>query len=516
LLDADEQALFARLAVFSGGCTFEAAEAVCGEAGDLALDVLDGLDSLTQKSLLRPEDGAGSEQRFTMLETIREYGLERLDATGDSDPVRSAHANYFLTLAETAEPQLTSSEQVTWLNRLSAEHDNFRSALGWLEQGDGAETRLRIVAALWRFWWMRGHLAEGRSWLERALSEADGLPPAVHAQALSGAGILAESQGDYELATAFHEQALRLWRELGDQFGIASSLTNLGIIADALGDNDRATDLHTQALMLWRALDDALGTAGSLNELGSMAINRGDYKAAEDLLTQSLHLTRGSGEVYALGTVLETLGVLAFHMEDYDRADSLYQESMDLWRELDDSRMIAHSLANLGEAKHHRGDLLGAEALYLESLSIFRELGEKLGTAFTLYQLGKAALVQMDGVKAATYFMESLVLRQQVGEKSAVIESLEGMACAACVRGKCSLGVRLFGAAEALRGAIGTPLAATYAKQRDSFLAGARGSLGQDVFNHEWTQGSALSIDQAITEAMAGASPLSLTGLMTG
>ncbi len=172
LLDPGEQALFAHLAVFSGGCTFEAAEAVCGAAGALQLDVLDGLDSLTQKSLLRPEDGADGETRFTMLETIREYGLERLDATGHAETVRRAHADYFVTLAEAAEPQLTGADQVDWLNRLGAEHDNFRSAMGWLEQGSEIETRLRIAAALWRFWWMRGHLAEGRGWLERALAEA--------------------------------------------------------------------------------------------------------------------------------------------------------------------------------------------------------------------------------------------------------------------------------------------------------------------------------------------------------
>ena len=203
LLDPDEQALFARLAVFSGGCTFEAAEAVCGDAGDLALDVLDGLDSLTQKSLLRPEDGADGESRFTMLETIREYGLERLDATGDADTVRRAHADYFLTLAETAEPQLTSSDQVAWLNRLGAEHDNFRSALGWLEQGDEVDTRLRIVAALWRFWWMRGHSAEGRGWLDRALANADAAPLASSGRGLTEApASRPESQGDYERAAS--------------------------------------------------------------------------------------------------------------------------------------------------------------------------------------------------------------------------------------------------------------------------------------------------------------------------
>jgi predicted ATPase/class 3 adenylate cyclase len=503
LLDPAEQALFARLAVFSGGCTLEAAEAICGASGEFALDILDGLDSLTQKSLLRPEDGAGGELRFTMLETIREYGLERLDATDEAEAVRRSHAGFFLVVAETAEPQLTSSEQVDWLNRLGAELDNFRSALGWLEDIHEVETRLRIAAALWRFWWMRGHLAEGRGWLERVLTEGDDLPPAVHARALSGAGILAESQGDYGRAKVLHEKALSLWCDIEDQIGIASSLTSLAINADALGDDDRATDLHTQALMLWRELDDELGIAGSLNELGSLSIKRGEYKAAEDLLTQSLELTRRSGEVSALGTVLETLGVLAFHMEDYDRAIALYQESLNVWRELDDSRMIAYGLANTGEAKRHQGDLVRAETMFQESLSLFRELGDKPGTAFTLYHLGKLALMRHDAATAASRFKESLVLRQDVGERSAVVESLEGLAQAASESGRVALGVRLFSAAEAARLAMGAaPSESSNAEERDQFLAAAHCALDQNAFDREWAHGKTLSVDQAVAEAM--------------
>jgi len=516
LLDADEQTLFARLAVFSGGCTLEAAETVCSGSGDLALDVLDGLDSLTQKSLLRPEDSAGGEPRFTMLETIREFALERLDGMDDANTVRRAHADYFMTLAQTAEPHLTSPDQAAWLNRLSAEHDNVRSALGWLEQGGEAETRLRIAAALWRFWWMRGHLTEGRGWLARALSTADDLPSTVRGKALSGAGILAESQGDYEPAIALHEKAMDLWRQMGDQFGIASSLTNLGIIAQILGDSDRAADLHEQALALWRELDDELGMASSLNELGSLSIDRGQYEAAEELLTQSLELTRRSGEASSLGTVLETLGILAFRMGDYDKAVNLYQESMELWRELDDSRMIAHGLANLGEAKHHQGDLVQAETMYQESLSLFRELGDKLGTAFALYQLGKLALIQNDPGKATARFKESLVLRQDVGEKSAVIESLEGLAGAACVAGNVRLGVRLFAAGEALRLAIGAPLSVSYGEERDRFLARARHTLGEAVFTREWAQGGTLSLDTALDEVTTGDYSPTRASLRTG
>lgn len=492
-----------RLAVFSGGCTFEAAEAVCGASGDLELDVLDGLDSLTQKSLLRPEDGADGASRLSMLETIREYGLERLEAIGDADIVRRAHADYFVVLAETAEPQLTTSEQVTWLNRLGAEHDNFRSALGWLEQENGSETRLRIVAALWRFWWMRGHLAEGRGWLQRALDEADGLPDALQAQAFSGAGILAESQGDYEPAIALHEKALDIWRSIGDQIGIAFSLTNLGMVADALGDFDRANGLHTQALKIWREIGDELGIASSLNELGTLAINRGDYEIAENLLSESLMLCRKSGDASAVGSVLESLGILAFSREDYEQAARFHEESLGVWRELHDLRMIAHTLGNLGEVKHHQGGLEEAEASHQEALSIFRELGDKGGMAFALAQLGKVSLARNDVNRADTLFTESLALRVQVGDKPAIVETLEGLAAVACERGETAAGVRLFGSTEQLRRSLGTPLPASYMRERELTLAAARASLGGPTFRHEWDRGRAMSLSQAISEANA-------------
>ena len=502
LLRADEQALFARLAVFSGGCTFEAAEAVCDASGDLALDVLDGLDSLTQKSLLRPEEGADGEPRFTMLETIREFGLERLDATGDAETMRRTHVDYFLLLAEEAEPQLRSPDQIIWLNRLGTEHDNFRSALGWLEHGGGLETRLRLVAALWRFWWMRGHLTEGRGWLDRALDEADGLPPAVLAKALSGAGILAESQGDYEPAILLHEKALGLWSSIEDQFGIASAFTNLGIVADVFGDYDRATDLHTRALAIWRELDDDLGIAGSLNELGKLAINRGDYEAAEDLLSQSLAICRASGDASAVGSVLERLGGLAFYREDYDQAARFHEESLDVWRELHDSRMIAQTLVNLGEVVHHQGGLDRAEESYQEALLLFRELGDKGGIAFALTQLGKLVLSRNDVQRAMTLLAESLELRVQAGDKSAIVETLEGLAAVACARGD-PAGVRIFAATEALRLALGAPLPASYGVERESTLAGARVTLGDTTYGQEWNRGRALSLDQAISEVKA-------------
>jgi predicted ATPase/class 3 adenylate cyclase len=501
LLDEAEQSLFACLAIFAGGCTLEAAERIGEGTGTTALDVLDGLDSLVQKSLLRQEDGADGEVRFSMLETIREYGRERLDASGDAETVAHAHAGFYVSLAEEAEPQLTGPQQGEWLDRLETEHDNLRAALDWLAHPGEEETQLRLAAALWRFWWMRGYLSEGRRWLNRILTAADGLPAAARAKALSGAGILAEAQGDYEHATVLHEQALALSRQIGDRRGIAASLTDLGIVARFRGDHPLASQLHEEALTLWRELRDDRGMASSFHELGRLALDRGDYRGASTLLEQSLALCRAAGEASALGSILESLGMLAFYEEDYERAVTLYEESLAVWRSLDDSRMIGHALANLGEAVHYQGNLDRAESLYQESLVLFRELGSYGGAAFALRQLGKAALERGDARAAAEFFSESLGLRQAEGETTAIIESLEGLAEVAAVIEDTGLGVRLLGATTALRASHSLPVPTSYRREQERVLAGARATLGEMTFSLEWARGQAMAIDQAIVEA---------------
>ncbi|MFQ5794790.1 MAG: BTAD domain-containing putative transcriptional regulator [Candidatus Bipolaricaulia bacterium] len=231
LLNTGERTLFERLSVFVGGGTLEAAEAVCIGADNLELkmDILDGLASLVDKNLLRRKEQADGEPRFLILETIREYGLERLEASGESEAIRRTHADYYLALAEQAEPKLEGPDQRMWLDRLEVEHDNLRAALVWFEQNGEAEAELRLGGALWGFWHMRGYLSEGRRWLEGALAKGEDrdVSASVRAKALHGAGVLTHEQGDYERATVLYEESLDLRRELGDKPGVAILLSNL-------------------------------------------------------------------------------------------------------------------------------------------------------------------------------------------------------------------------------------------------------------------------------------------------
>ncbi len=283
LLDADEQRLVAQLAVFAGGWTLEAAEAICNTEGDLPIDVLDGLQSLLDKHLLQQDEGVNSEPRFTMLETIWEYARERLAESGEEEALRRRHAVYYLALAEAAEPALTGLQQAEWLERLDTEHANLRAVLHWAEERGKAELGLRLGGVLGRFWLYRGYLSEGRQWLAGALAQGHQGPTALQAKALRVAGRLALDQGDYAQATALSEESLALSRELGDKRSIAASLRNLGVVARLQGDYGQARALHEESLALFRELGHKVGIAEDLERLAAVARSQGQAARAARL-----------------------------------------------------------------------------------------------------------------------------------------------------------------------------------------------------------------------------------------
>jgi predicted ATPase/class 3 adenylate cyclase len=376
LLEPGEQALFARLALFVGGCTFEAAEAVCNAAGDLEVDVLDGLAALVDKSLLRQSEDAEGEPCFLMLETIREYALERLDATGYAPSGRPAHAAYYLTLAEQAASELQGPEQARWMARLEREHDNLRAALAWaLDQGD-AEIGVRMGAALWSFWLTHGYLSEGRRRLDAALAQSAALPPALRALALRGAGILAAEQGDYARAQAVFEEILAMSRELGDRRLTATALNSLGMVAMNTADYARARDFYEQGLALRRELHDAYGEAVVLNNLGSVAQYLGDFAEATRFYEASLVLARQMGDQMGIAATLINLGEVALEQGRYGEADALHHESLKLYQEVGDLHGILLCLERLAAVAGAHGD--GARAARL--LGAAEALRESMGT----------------------------------------------------------------------------------------------------------------------------------------
>ncbi|MFQ5796796.1 MAG: BTAD domain-containing putative transcriptional regulator, partial [Candidatus Bipolaricaulia bacterium] len=380
LLDASERTLFRRLSVFVGGGTLEAVEAVCVKTGDLELevDVLAGLASLMDKNLLQQKEQADGEPRFRMLETIREYGLERLETSGEAEATRHTYADYYLALAEEAEPELHGGpEQEMWLDRLEMEHDNLRAALEWLEQSEEVEEELRLAGALWWFWFIHGYLSEGPERLEGALAEAEGsdVSATVRAKALHGAGVLTLFQGD-------------------------------------LG---RAAELLEEGLALFRELENKRGSAYSLRELGHVAAKQGDYGRAATLSEESLALSREIGDKWDAAYSLIGLGHVARHQGDLGRVTELCKESLTLFRELEDKPGIADSLRELGVTAAVQSDYGRAVALFKEALALYREVGYKPGSTESLEGLAGVAGANGQPERAARLFGAAEALREAIG-----------------------------------------------------------------------------------------------------
>jgi len=382
LLDHEEKTLFNRLAVFLGGCALEEAEAVCNSNGDLEIDFLDGVTSLVDKSLLRHKEENDTEGRFSMLQTIREFGLEQLAQSGELDTLRAQHLTFYLQLAEEAEAELTGASQAAWFSRLEKEHDNFRSAVIYSRESGRLEDGLRVAGALWRFWEVRGHVGEGRGVLDQLLllPGATDVASNVRAKALNGAGVLAGNQGDHARQTTILQESLKLYEELGDKSGIAQSINNLGSIAYSQGDYAQAQILYTQSLELRRTISDSWGMANSLNNLGGVAFLQGECERALALHSESLSLRRTLGDKRGISMSLNNMGEIAQQQQDYGRAAMLFAESLAIRNELGDRFFIVSSLHNLAEVACSRKDYERGARLFGAAEALRETIGAPLQT----------------------------------------------------------------------------------------------------------------------------------------
>ena len=424
LLSEAERSLLRRLSVFAGGWSLEAAEQVCGGEDVAEGQVLDLLTSLVDKSLVLFEEREGTGGRYRLLEMVRQYAAESLQASDEAEPVKRKHRDWYLALAEAAEPQLQGSGQANWLQQLETEHDNLRAALAWSLPPSG-EAGLRFTGALQLFWSTRGHLAEGRAWCKTAL-EAKGAQErtAARAKALNGAGMLATIQGDYPAARAYHEESLAIKREIGDRQGIAGSLNNLGIIAEHLGDYASARSYFEEALVINQEMGNRIWEAINLGNLGSVVLGQGDYEAAKALCEESLAIKREIGDRQGIAASIAGLGDVAQAQGDYTDAQAYYEESLRIRRELGDRRGISNSIAGLGTVAQNRGEYSVARVHYEESLAIKREIGDRQGIANSLTGLGEVVQALGDSEAARTLLEESLRIRRELGDKVGVAHSL--------------------------------------------------------------------------------------------
>jgi len=463
LLSVPEQRLFSRLAVFVGGCTLEGAEAVCNPREDLGGDPLELISSLIDKSLLASAEGTDGELRFTMLQTIREYALERLAQSGEEAGVRRAHAAYFLVLAEESDaPGMSDAEHALWFDRFEAELDNFRAALDWLGRAGSAEWGLRLGTALLRFWDGRGHVREGRARMG-ALLELPGAArrTKTRARALFAAGILAGYGGQ---ENHFFKECLEIFRELDDRWGALSCVSALAVARQVVEDYDAARGLHEEAVELARRIGDPTAIAGALNNLAVMSQEQGDYTLAR----------------------------------------SLFEETATLFLAAGDRRGVASTRNHLGDLACEQGDYATARELYDQSLAASRELGDRWGVAGTLADLGALACEQGAYGEATERLRESVAVFQDLKHDRGISRVLEAFAELAAARGEAARALRLAGAAAGLRQRLGLPdYHAPQRRRLGHCLEQARAALDGKQAAAEWLEGSVMTAEVAVREAVA-------------
>lgn len=468
LLNGSEQKLFRRLAVFLGGCTLEAAEAVCNTRNDLGAEIFTVMSSLVGQSLVQQTEQGDDEPRFGMLETIREYCLERLADSGEEQATRRAHAAYCLVLAEEGNPDLAENERAAWLARCDIEHDNFRAALDSLIQSSDVEWSFRMCIALFRFWEMREHLAEGRARLESLLRMDPSRSPRERAKVFVYLSTFATVQRDFPAATGFLENSLSIYRSLGDQWGIAVSMNALAIVAGDRQDYSAAQRFFDETLARWRALGDRVAIARCLHNFANVARARGDYLRARTVLIEA-------------GRIFE---------------------------ELNDHSGAAWSLNQLGDIAREEGEVGTARALYQRALSAFREANDRWGIARSLTDLAQIACGERDHVTAHAAYREALALFRTLGHKRGIARALEGFACAALAQRDPARALIISAAAAHLRQWIGAPLMPAEQSELNGKLQPAWTSLSEGDSKAAYARGWAMSLETAIQYSLEESRPL--------
>jgi predicted ATPase/class 3 adenylate cyclase len=476
LLDDGEKQLFRRLAVFIGGSTPEAIEAVCNADRDLQIDVLEGVESLVTKSLLRQDAGSNGEPRFMMLETIHEYAREKVEEIGETEGLRREHALYFMKLCEEADIQFRGANLPEWLDKIQSEQDNIRALLQWAleaENGD-LETGMRTAGSLSRFWGKRGNWQEGRNWLTRLLMSDSGMSSDMQFSAISSMqqsrtigrakalGAAASFQGERELALSLATDALTLARELDFKQGIADGLHGLGYYLHIAGNLEECLPFYRESLDISRQLHDYQGMTNNLARLGDVAAEREDYVSAKALYEEALSLNRRVGNKSGISACLSGLGEMARLQGDHESAEGYYEQALGIGREIRSRNTILDLVGNLGHVRLHRGDVQAA------------------------YDL----------------FSEGLRLAEQQGAWDYVDNYFIGMAGVQAYRQQPRTAATLFGVVDQLKEAAGIPIQPADRQEYEHYLAVASVQLDPNTWNTLWMEGRAMSMEQALAYAL--------------
>ncbi|GLV60065.1 hypothetical protein KDH_68880 [Dictyobacter sp. S3.2.2.5] len=521
LLDSYEQRLFGSLSIFVGGFTLEAAERVCGALlrDEQDATILDGVDSLLEKSLLYRVEQPAGEVRFSMLETIREYGLECLQTSGHLEDARREHALYYQNLAREAGADISRPEKGLWLDQLQRERDNLRSVLNWLLECGEVEQALNLCNDLFWFWWTRDYPGEGRMFLERGLSIIGDRLDAVRGWALQTLGILVSNQGNFAHAVELWQASLALFEQIDGTLGSGWALSNIGIATMYQGQYAEARQILEKSLALFRQLDARRerspaqigslpvsgGVAFTLHRLASIANLQGEYARASTLAAESLAFFRTTGDSLRISPILEILAVAAINLGEYSRARAFLDEKLALDRENGVKRIIGITLMLQGQLAVLQGEIDRAYDLLAESIAILREIASNWrpsqdNLAEALSFSARVVERQGDPVRARTLHGESVEAARHLSTPHILAFSLEGLAAIVASQGNPAWAARLWGAAEALRASRGTPLPAAWRSDHEHAIAIARATLPEQNFSYLLSTGRTLPLEQVLSD----------------
>jgi predicted ATPase len=468
--------------------------------------VLTCLESLLDKNLITRIE-VGGELRFSMLETIREYALEQLTASGEADTIRQRHAHVMLALAEEAEPKWWTIERPVWLKRLEMELDNLRAALAW-SIDTMIELGLRLAVALELFWGGDGaYHSEGREWLAKVLAKSQTCGTNVanfRVKALTAADTMAWFQGDFATAYSLEAESVALARQAGDNTCLAHALMWLGLSMEPRGEHAKARALIEESIALCRHMHNSRLLTEALYWYVYVTFEGRDYERARASAEECIALARETGDIHWLAAGTISLGNIAVEQGDYAKAQSFYEQGLKLHQEIQYKLSIPHDLNWLGAALCAQGNYEQARICYERSLKIFQECGDEFGVATSLQGLGYIGLHQQHWQEARTCFVESLVRFQKQGDTRIIARGLTGLAAIAKGQGQPERAARLLGATATLLEITGSShwRSPIFRTDYERITAAVRNALNETTFAAETAKGRAMSLEQAITYGM--------------
>jgi predicted ATPase/DNA-binding CsgD family transcriptional regulator len=504
LLGPDDQRVFRMLSVFSGGFGLEAIERVLRRHGDdLDADLLlERMTDLVDHNLVRRAH-VNDQSRFALFQTIQEFGASLLEEAGEGPAARRAQAEWVVELVERAEPELTGPDQVAWFDRLELEHDNIRAALAFAVNEPDSGIGQRLGAKLWRFWWLRGHLTEGRRWLTQILALPNGEMTLDRASCLRSLATLSDDQGEYDVAAPLYETALAAARELGDRRLEADVLSSLANNQHDRGIYDEAIRLHTEALRLYEELGHQRGIAGCYHNLATVDYLRGNYEAAEAGYTRAMELLEEIGDTRGRMMMLANLGAVAFALGEYERSREIQQQSLDAMREAGDEFGQANSLANLSDVYIELGDLEMATELGLQALEIAERLGIRRTAGFVRESLARIQREKGDYVAATDYLVIAIADLWSCGDQATTVEMLASATDIAHQLGDSAMAIRLIAAAQTLLQNVRIDRPQKSIDDYERILAEVREGTEREVFAAAWAAGEATPTDEIVREVAA-------------